>query len=64
MNHPPNVMPEELQRAHYIMQIVTLERVNTELLSALKDLHFAVKHNLPFQLEPAEAAIAKAESNQ
>ena len=36
MTHPPNVMPEELQRAHYIKQIVDLEKLNAELLAACK----------------------------
>lgn len=36
MTHPPNVMPEELQVAHYIKQILELEALNAELLAALK----------------------------
>lgn len=63
MTHPPNVMPEELQRAHYIMQIVKLEALNAELLAALKDVF---THSHIFTAEAyiqAKTAIAKAEGS-
>jgi hypothetical protein len=68
MTNPPNVMPEELQRAHYIMQIVKLEKLNAELLAALKvwrsqsaQSSSAYHSNI---LDQTDAAIAKAEERE
>lgn len=64
MTHPPNVMPEELQRAHYIMQIVELRILNAELLAMLNAFLMAARDaRLPMDLTVtiAQKLAAKAE---
>lgn len=64
MTHPPNVMPEELQRAHYIMQIVELEKLNAELLDSVNAFLMAARDaRLPMDLTVtiAQKRAAKAE---
>jgi hypothetical protein len=65
ISHPPNAMPEELQRAHYIMQIVKLRELNAELLVALEKIAaFAPGRSAACEIiaKTAREAIAKAEA--
>lgn len=41
MKHPPNIMPDELKAAHYIAQILELEKENKRLRGQLGSTIFA-----------------------